>query len=54
MRIEIGDAGQVRRAKVEESTIEDPQLEECLSHEALGWSFALHSTLPGSKPAGSP
>jgi hypothetical protein len=39
LRLRVGDAGQVLDASVEESTIEDPQIGECLRHEAAGWSF---------------
>ncbi len=39
LRLKVGDAGQVRQAAVEESTLSDPMVAECLRREALGWSF---------------
>ena len=35
----MGDAGQVRLASVEESTLADPMVAECLRKEAMGWAF---------------
>jgi ferric-dicitrate binding protein FerR (iron transport regulator) len=39
LRLKVGDAGQVRLVSVEESTLADPAVAECLRKEALGWSF---------------
>jgi ferric-dicitrate binding protein FerR (iron transport regulator) len=39
LRLRVGDAGQVRQASVDESTLADPMVGECLRKEALGWSF---------------
>ena len=39
LRLKVGDAGQVRQVSVEESTLDDPMVAECLRKEALGWSF---------------
>ena len=39
LRLRVGDAGQVTRVDVEESTLPDPLVAECLRREAAGWSF---------------
>ncbi|HZS41995.1 MAG TPA: AgmX/PglI C-terminal domain-containing protein [Polyangia bacterium] len=39
LRLRVGDAGQVTGVRVEDSTLEDPQVADCLRHEAAGWSF---------------
>jgi hypothetical protein len=39
LRLRVGDAGQVTSVRVEDSTLEDPQVGDCLRHEAAGWSF---------------
>lgn len=41
LRLRVGDAGQVTRVSVEESTLPDPLVGECLRREAAGWSFAV-------------
>jgi hypothetical protein len=41
LRLEVGDAGQVRRVAVEESTLSDDVVADCLLHEARGWSFSV-------------
>jgi hypothetical protein len=40
LRLRVGEAGQVTRVTVEESTLPDPLVGECLRREAAGWSFA--------------
>ncbi|HEX8952686.1 MAG TPA: AgmX/PglI C-terminal domain-containing protein, partial [Polyangia bacterium] len=40
LRLRVGDAGQVTRVDVEQSTLPDPLVADCLRHEAAGWSFA--------------
>ena len=39
LKLAIGSVGQVQRVSVEESTLDDPDVAECLKHEAQGWSF---------------
>jgi hypothetical protein len=39
LRLKVGDVGQVQKVSVEESTLEDPMVAECLRKEAAGWSF---------------
>ena len=39
LRLRVGDAGQVTRVDVEQSTLPDPLVADCLRHEAAGWSF---------------
>ena len=39
LRLHVGDAGQVTRIDVEQSTLPDPLVAECLRREAAGWSF---------------
>jgi ferric-dicitrate binding protein FerR (iron transport regulator) len=39
LRLRVGEAGQVRSVAVEESTLSDPAVGECLRREAAGWSF---------------
>ena len=39
-QLRVGDAGQVTRVDVEQSTLPDPLVAECLRREAAGWSFA--------------
>jgi ferric-dicitrate binding protein FerR (iron transport regulator) len=39
LKLRVGDAGQVRSVVVEESTLDDPLVGDCLRHEAAGWSF---------------
>lgn len=39
LKLRVGDAGQVSRVEVEESTVPDPLVAECLRREAAGWSF---------------
>jgi hypothetical protein len=41
LRLSVGSAGQVTRVAVEESTIPDPLVAECLKREAAGWSFSV-------------
>lgn len=41
LRLRVGDAGQVTRVTVEESTMPDPLVAECLKREAAGWSFTV-------------
>jgi len=40
LKLRVGDAGQVTRVDVEQSTLPDPLVADCLRHEAAGWSFA--------------
>jgi hypothetical protein len=40
LRLRVGGAGQVSKVSIEESTLPDPLVAECLRHEAAGWSFA--------------
>lgn len=40
LKLRVGDAGQVTRVDVEQSTLPDPLVAECLRREAAGWSFA--------------
>ena len=39
VKLRVGDAGQVRGVSVEESTLADPVVADCLKHEAAGWAF---------------
>ena len=39
LKLRVGDAGQVTRVDVEQSTLPDPLVAECLRREAAGWSF---------------
>jgi hypothetical protein len=39
LAIQVGPEGQVTSTKVEENTVPDPTVEECLRHETAGWSF---------------
>jgi hypothetical protein len=39
LKLAVGDVGQVRRVSVEESTLADPVVADCLKHEAAGWAF---------------
>ncbi len=41
LRLRVGDAGQVSRVTVDESTLPDPLVAECLRREAAGWSFSV-------------
>jgi hypothetical protein len=41
LRLKVGQAGQVLRASVEDSTLSDAMVGECLRREAAGWSFAV-------------
>jgi hypothetical protein len=41
LKLRVGGAGQVTRVDVEESTLPDPLVAECLRREAAGWSFAV-------------
>jgi hypothetical protein len=41
LRLRVGDAGQVSHVSVEESTLPDPLVGECLRREAAGWSFTI-------------
>ena len=41
LRLRVGGAGQVTRVDVEESTLPDPLVAECLRREAAGWSFVV-------------
>jgi hypothetical protein len=41
LKLRVGGAGQVSRVDVEESTMPDPLVAECLRREAAGWSFAV-------------
>ena len=41
LRLRVGEAGQVSRVTVEESTLPDPMVGECLRREAAGWSFTV-------------
>jgi hypothetical protein len=41
LRLRVGEAGQVSRVSVEESTLPDPLVGECLRREAAGWSFSV-------------
>jgi hypothetical protein len=41
LRLRVGEAGQVSRVSVEESTLPDPLVGECLRREAAGWSFTV-------------
>lgn len=41
LRLRVGEAGQVSRVTVEESTLPDPLVAECLRREAAGWSFTV-------------
>jgi hypothetical protein len=41
LRLRVGDAGQVTRVAVEESTMPDEMVGECLRREAAGWSFTV-------------
>ncbi|MDB4970344.1 MAG: hypothetical protein JWN44_6033 [Myxococcales bacterium] len=41
LRLRVGDAGQVSRVSVDESTMPDPMVGECLRREAAGWSFSV-------------
>ena len=41
LRLRVGEAGQVSRVTVEESTLPDPLVGECLRREAAGWSFSV-------------
>lgn len=41
LRLRVGDAGQVTRVSVEQSTLPDPLVAECLRREAAGWSFSV-------------
>ena len=40
LRIRIGEAGQVLATGVENDTLTDPTVAECLRREAAGWAFA--------------
>jgi hypothetical protein len=39
LRLHVGDTGRVTQTKVEESTLADPLVGECLRHEAATWRF---------------
>jgi ferric-dicitrate binding protein FerR (iron transport regulator) len=39
LRLKVGDVGQVQKVSVDESTLADPSVAECLRKEAMGWSF---------------
>jgi ferric-dicitrate binding protein FerR (iron transport regulator) len=39
LRLKVGDVGQVQRVDIDESTLDDPMVAECLRKEAMGWSF---------------
>jgi hypothetical protein len=39
LRLKVGDVGQVQKVSVDESTLADPGVAECLRKEAMGWSF---------------
>jgi ferric-dicitrate binding protein FerR (iron transport regulator) len=41
LRLRVGDAGQVSKVGVEESTMPDELVGECLRREAAGWSFSI-------------
>jgi ferric-dicitrate binding protein FerR (iron transport regulator) len=41
LRLRVGGAGQVKGVTVEESTLPDELVGECLRREAAGWSFAV-------------
>jgi hypothetical protein len=41
LRLRVGDAGQVSKVGVEESTMPDELVGECLRREAAGWSFSV-------------
>ena len=40
LRLRVGPRGAVTQARVEESTLSDPLVGECLQHEAANWKFA--------------
>jgi outer membrane biosynthesis protein TonB len=40
LKLRVGEAGQVKQVTVEESTLPDPLVGECLRREARGWAFA--------------
>ncbi len=39
LRLRIGKTGKIREASVEDSTLDDVGVPECLRHEAMSWSF---------------
>jgi hypothetical protein len=41
LRLKVGDVGQVQKVTVEESTLADDMVAECLRKESLGWSFKV-------------
>jgi hypothetical protein len=41
LRLKVGDVGQVQAVGVDESTLDDPMVAECLRKEAMGWSFKV-------------
>jgi hypothetical protein len=41
LRLKVGDVGQVQAVTIDESTLADPGVAECLRKEAMGWSFQV-------------
>jgi hypothetical protein len=48
LRLHIGASGRVTRTHVDDSTLADPLVAECLAHEAAAWKFTLG---PAGRPA---